>query len=250
MMRAAMSPHVVLLHGWGMARTVWDDVIASLQPRFRVTAPDLPGYGGTDACMPYTLQRLTERLAAQAPPHCAVVGWSLGAQVALRWASLYSEQVTRIALIACTPSFVARADWPHGMEGATLESFAVALHSRPEETLARFVLLQAQGDLQVRAVAKRLRAHSMDRVLPSRAALEGGLSILRDSDLREHLHAVMQPALILHGEADTLVPPGAAKYLQAALPHARLVLLPGVAHAPVLSAPGVIAERLASFLHE
>src|SRR6185503_4086346 len=102
---------VVFLHGWGMNRRVFDDLIALLAPRYRTLAIDLPGYGETSACDPYTLDRLAAVAAASAPERCVVAGWSLGAQVAVSWACAAPRQVERLALFAATPCFVQRRDW-------------------------------------------------------------------------------------------------------------------------------------------
>jgi len=253
-MRAAetrtLCRDLVLLHGWGMAKTVWNEVSPLLERCFHVIALDLPGYGDSDSSTPYTLERLTERLSTQAPRRCAVAGWSLGGQIALRWASQYPEQVSRIALIASTPRFVTGLDWPYGMDVSVLDDFATAVRAHPEDALARFALLQAQGDRDTRGVARQLRGHTIRPTPSVCATLESGLTNLRDNDLRAHLQAVTQPVLILHGEEDTLVPCAAAQYLAAALPCARLVMLPGVAHAPLLSAAGAVADELLSFLHD
>ncbi|HSQ03632.1 MAG TPA: pimeloyl-ACP methyl ester esterase BioH [Burkholderiales bacterium] len=248
--RSSPCRDVVLLHGWGMAKSVWREVSRLLSTHCRVTALDLPGYGASDSCRPYTLERITEQLAVQAPQRCAVVGWSLGGQIALHWARQCPEQVNRIGLVAATPRFVTGLDWPHGVEARVLDDFRASLRAHPEDTLARFALLQAQGDRAARDVARQLRAHAIRPEDSMRATLEDGLANLRDNDLREQLKAVTQPALVLQGEEDALVPPSVAEYLSAALPHARLVTLPGVAHAPLVSVPGAVAHELLVFLHE
>src|SRR5688500_10131120 len=107
---------VVLLHGWGTTAAVWKDLGTRLAPRFRVPAPQLPGYGAGPECAPCTPDTVAGTIADAAPACCSVVGWSLGAQVALAWARAAPRQVARLALIAATPCFTRRAGWPHGIE--------------------------------------------------------------------------------------------------------------------------------------
>ena len=235
---------VVLLHGWGSGPAVFDDLAARLRERHAVCVPALPGYDSSPACEPYTLATLAREVAASAPERCGVVGWSLGAHVALEWSRSRPAQVERLALIAATPSFVRRADWDAGLEASTVRSFADLLRDDPHEALERFTFLQAQGDRAVKRVMLALRATSTADALPPHAALEHGLEILRDADLRAALSDIAQRTLVVHGENDRLVPAGAARALAQRLPRARLELLGGLAHAPFISEPALVARLL------
>jgi len=241
---------VVFLHGWGLDAGVWDEVAARLAARFRVRALDLPGYGATPACVPYALPALADAVARAAPPRCHVVAWSLGGQVALHWAAAAPQQVRRVALVAATPCFVRRPGWAHAIEPEVLAAFAQELKRDAGGALKRFLLLQAQGDARARQVARRLRAALAARPRPSAEALEGGLEILQSADLRGALRSVAQRALVLHGDRDALAPLGAGEYLARELPNARVAVLPGAAHAPLVSAPHAVGRLLEDFLDE
>lgn len=240
----------MFLHGWGAHAGVWRELAARLAPRFRIHALDLPGYGATPACEPYTLEALAGKVARAAPRRCCVVGWSLGGQVALAWARRAGRQVERVALIATTPCFVRRPGWPHGIEAGVLEDFARALKEDLAGTLGRFSLLQARGDAGAKRVARRLRAALSGRRIPDIRTLEQGLDILLKADLRADLAAVRQPVLVLHGARDGLAPAAAGRRLAAALPRARFKLMRGCAHAPFVSQPGRTANALREFLDE
>jgi pimeloyl-[acyl-carrier protein] methyl ester esterase len=83
------------------------------------------------------------------------------------------------------------------------------------------------------------------RPLPDLTALEEGLRLLRETDLRDVLADVRQPTLVIHGDRDELVPFAAGEYLRRCLPHGALQAIPGAAHAPFVSAPDDIARRIA-----
>jgi pimeloyl-[acyl-carrier protein] methyl ester esterase len=72
--------------------------------------------------------------------------------------------------------------------------------------------------------------------------------MLRDNDLRQRVDAIAAPTLILHGERDVLVRPGAAQWLERALPHARLVVFARCGHAPFLCEPVRFVREVADFL--
>jgi len=229
------GPDLVLLHGWGMHAGVWGGLARELSPHFRVHAVNLPGYGASATCEPYTLEKMAAVLAQQMPQRCLVCGWSLGGQVALTWAGMAPQQVARLALIATTPCFSRRADWPHAVEASVLQAFAEELQADYAGTLKRFLSLQALGDARARQVALQLRESLFTRGEPDAAALGQGLEILLHADFRGRLSAVAQPALVLHGDRDTLTPPAAGEYLGRSLPNARIVKLHGAAHAPFVS---------------
>jgi pimeloyl-[acyl-carrier protein] methyl ester esterase len=238
---------IVLLHGWGMSSAIFDDLAERLAPRFSVRAIDLPGYGGSAPSEPYSLAQLADDIARLAPARCCVLGWSLGAQVALTWARAKPDQVEKLALIAATPCFTRRTDWDCAIEPAVLREFAAALQSDYGGTLVRFISLQARGDAEAKSVMRRLRA-ALDRAhAPSGSTLEAGLRLLLESDLRSLVSEIVQPALVVHGERDMLVPAAAGDYLASALRDARLVRVARAAHAPFISDAARVSSAIGAF---
>jgi pimeloyl-[acyl-carrier protein] methyl ester esterase len=242
--------HLVLLHGWGMSSAVFDPLRRALASGCRAHAMDLPGYRGSANVEPYTLDALAYRVAEAAPSHCAVLGWSLGALVALAWAAQSPAHVEKLVIVAGTPCFVQREDWPHGLEPTMFCSFADELASDRERALRRFTALQARGDENSKEVTRALGAVSSDATGVSSAVLDAGLRILRDADLRQPVNGIFQRTLVIHGARDELVPLAAAEYLAANLRAGELETLGGAAHAPFLSAPALVASRILDFLDE
>ena len=242
------GPDLVLLHGWGMHAVVWSALAPILASHFRVHAVNLPGYGRSAPCEPYALEAIADRLSRCLPARTMVCGWSLGGQVALTWARRARSQITRLALLATTPSFVKRPDWPHGVDPAVLAEFAASLRSNHAGTVRRFFALQSMGDTGAREVAATLRKRVLAEVPPRPDALAGGLEILGGSDLRSALSEVIQPVLLVQGDRDRLVPVAAAEYLAGVLPDARLEIVRGAAHAPFISGPQATCGLLRDFL--
>ena len=248
------GPDLALIHGWGMHGGVWDGVRAALAQRFRLHIVDLPGYGASPAFESYTLERLARAVADELPEKIQVCGWSLGGQVALEMAGLYPGQIERLVLVATTPCFTAREDWPWAVQRAVLLEFAAALEADYEGTLQRFLALQARGgdeaEIEPRTVLKRLRDLLFTRGRPDEQTLRAGLNILLESDLRDRAATIKTPTLLLHGGRDMLTPVGAANWLAEHLPEVRLEVLPGAAHAPFLSHPVEFTEIVTGFLHD
>ena len=133
------------------------------------------------------------------------------------------------------------------MAAPVLQAFASALRSDYSGTLTRFFSLQARGDNRAKRVARRLRDAFARSPMPNARALERGLDLLLETDLRGVLGAIEQPALVVHGERDALAPLAAGEYLAQALPHARLAVIPGAAHAPFISEPETVGRLALEF---
>ncbi len=230
---------LVLLHGWGAHGGVWADVSARLNDRIAVQAPDIDGKGSLDDAV--------DRLAAGSPARCVVAGWSLGGQLALSWACRHSAQVQGLILLATTPKFVAAPDWKQGMTGKVFEEFATVVNEDAPAALRRFRLLESRGDIGARTVIRQLDRLLAARMTASAAVLARMLGWLRDTDLRAVLPAISQPALVIHGDRDSVVAPAAADYLAGHLAHARIECIAGAAHAPFVSATNRVCELMAGF---
>jgi pimeloyl-[acyl-carrier protein] methyl ester esterase len=240
------GPDLVLLHGWGSNLAVWAPLVARLIDRFRVHAVDLPGYGASPPVFPYTPEEIAGVLAARFPPSVAVCGWSLGGMVALALAR--RAPFARMVLIGATPCFARAPDWEDGMDAGMLRQFHDDLVADFDATLGRFIALQSLGDSDARTTARALTEALHARGRPAPEVLEAGLAILAETDLRAAVPLIGVPALLIHGERDRLVPPGAARWLAQNLVNARLQTVAGAGHAPFLSHPDAVASAMAEFL--
>jgi pimeloyl-[acyl-carrier protein] methyl ester esterase len=244
------KPVLALVHGWGMNARVFDALAGLLAADFEVRALDLPGHGGREALADNTLRDWADDLARQLPQSATLLGWSLGGQVAMRAALDHPHKIKYLVLLASTPKFVASDDWQRGMAPADLQDFGAALLADPQATLLRFLSLQTRGMGGQKAMLQQLRQTLLAAPAPSREALAGGLTILRDTDLRAELPQLTQQALVLHGALDTLTPPAAGAWLAEALPAAQHVELSGAAHAPHLSHAEAVAAAIGRFAHD
>lgn len=235
------APPLVFLHGWGTHPVIWEPVLKSF-PHAR--ALPLPGYAGTASMA--TLDNMANHLAGQIQTGARVVGWSLGALVAMRIALNAAEKISRLVLIGATPCFVNRADWPHGVADEVFAQFAANLAEDYAGTLRRFLSLQAQGSDAVRTVLAELRARLLAQPKPAEGTLEAGLNILRNTDLRADIARLIPPVSLIHGVGDKLAPINAARWLAQTVPQARLHEIKGAGHAPFLSHTAAVAEIIAN----
>lgn len=236
-----MSVPLLCLHGWGMRADVWAPLSEALN---NTLAPALPGY--TDAADPATIAAAVDMLADAAPKEVDLAGWSLGGMLALHWAATRPQQVRKLVLIASTPCFLRKPDWPHGVDGGMLRIFAMQLRLSPGALIERFCALQAAGDAAGQVLTDRLMAL---RAPASAGALQSSLGMLEE-DLRPTATAISKPMLLLHGEADAVVPIAAARWLEAQCTGARLHAFTDTGHAPLLSRSAECAALIRSFRDE
>ncbi len=254
---AGRGPPLVLLHGWAMHAGLWQPVLPRLIRRFRVHNVDLPGHGLSPAMTPYTLAALVGAVASavEALPDArgaplTLLGWSLGGLVALEWARTRPPTVSALVLVATTPCFVQRDDWPHAMAAATLDRFGDELVASYRLTLQRFLTLQIQGSEHSRVALAQMRTTLFARGEPAPAALRAALALLAATDLRDSVAAVAQPSLVIAGDRDALTPPAASRWLAGALPQATLAPIAGAGHAPFLSHSEAFLAALERFADE
>jgi len=111
---AGSGPAVLLLHGYPQTHLVWRHLAPALARRFTVVAPDLKGYGASDAPAPlpdssnYSKRAMAAELVAlmRALGHqrFAVVGHDRGARVAYRMAFDHPEEVARLVVLDIVPT--------------------------------------------------------------------------------------------------------------------------------------------------
>src|SRR6266853_2863172 len=98
------APAILLLHGFPTSSHMFRNLIPGLAGRYRVVAPDLPGFGFSDAPnrkqFPYTFENLakaidgfTQSIGLQ---HFAIYVFDYGAPVGLRLAVAHPERITAI----------------------------------------------------------------------------------------------------------------------------------------------------------
>lgn len=226
------GPDLVLLHGWGLDSRAWDEVRPALEARFRVTCIDLPGHGHSPGPVPERFEAAAALVAALVPEGAVLCGWSLGGLFALSIAHAGARAPRALVLVASTPCFRAREDWPHAMAGATLEAFAAGLHRDRDRTLRDFVQLNALHGRGSREAVRTFAARLAEGPAPAIEALEASLGWLRDTDLRGLVPAIATPTLVVHGTRDALAPIAAGRWLAANLAHATLLEIEDAAHIP------------------
>lgn len=241
------GPDLVLLHGWGLHGGVWAPLAEKLVDHFTLHLIDLPGHGHSREFAMGDLDGIAQEVSALLPCEYSLAGWSLGGQVAMRIA--LQSPPKHLILLATTPCFVTRPDWPTAMQPEVLADFAHRLGSDYRSTLNNFLALQVLHDNAARATLRQLMQTLFLRGEPHADVLGIGLELLANTDLRSDVARIATPTLVLHGDRDALTPVGAGRWLASNIRGTQYVELSGAAHAPFLSHRDAVADSMLRFLN-
>jgi pimeloyl-ACP methyl ester carboxylesterase len=237
---------VLFLHGVGSSASTWDELWTRLGPGRRLVAADLRGHGRSEAgTVPYRLAdfvddhvRLLDELGVGAGP---AVGFSLGAVIAQAVALAHPERVSSLVLLNCiggrTPAEQARA----------LERLEVIRTTDPAagvvQSLQRWF---TPGFLADHPEPCRREADIVSATppVPYAAAYE----VLATTDLIDEVHAIACPTLLVTGQHDVGSTPRMSAEMQARIPGAELVVVPGLQHYLHVEAAAEIAGLISGFL--
>jgi pimeloyl-ACP methyl ester carboxylesterase len=236
--RQGKGTPLVLLHGYPLDHHLWDDVSPLLEATFDLILPDLRGFGeSTTVESPYTMDDYASDIAGLLDQlniqKAAVVGHSMGGYVALAFARLYPERVRGLALV----SSQAVADPPDRKEGRYKSAADVAKNGIGGVVESMTPKFTANPRLQT------LTREIMEKQQP--AAYIGALKAMAERmDSTPLLTTFHFPAVIIHGDADALIPVDRAREIREAIPQAHYLELKGVGHVPMLEAAKETADAL------
>lgn len=239
---------VLLLHGFPLNRTMWRPQVAALSATHRLIAPDLPGFGESRALPPSrTIAGMAaaarDLLNALGVERAALCGLSMGGYVALAFAHAFPDRVAALMLA----DTAARPDDPQRQADRTRRIALIqGAGMAPFAAEAVPPLLRPRTAAEAPAVARRYQAMVESTPIETVVA---ALEAIRDRpDLRPALPVMPWPALVLVGEHDPITPPAWSEELAAALPAARLVVLPGAGHMANVDAAERFNTEILAFL--
>ena len=245
---AGTGPVVVLLHAFPLDSGMWRPQVGELAGRYRVIAPDLPGFGQSAVSAGLTIDSIAD-VVAELLDHLgvnervAVGGVSMGGYAALAFARLYPQRLRALILAdtkADPDDEAARANRDRMIRLATDQGPAAVLDELlpkllgPATTAGRPAVVQAVRELAGRQTAEGLVA---------------ALKALRDRpDAGPGLGHISVPTLVVVGEQDAVTPPDKARLLAGAIPNARLVAVLDAGHLSNLENPDAFTAAVREFL--
>jgi 3-oxoadipate enol-lactonase len=240
---------IMLVHAFPFNSKMWDPQIEALSDRFRLIAPDLKGFGASDAPedpTAYSMETYADELGglldALGLDRVVYVGLSMGGYIAFAFRARHPSRLHALVLADTR----AEADTPEVIERRSGQQEQVRTQgtSRLIAALAGTLTSEATRARKPDVVA-RTKALMQNPVPGFIGALEA-MKTRRDSSAE--LPKISVPTLIIVGEQDTLTPPATARRLHQHLQGSRLVVIPEAGHLSSLEAPDAFNGALAEFL--
>lgn len=249
------APTVLLVHGLGdKASQDWDGLAADLSKDYRVVRFDLPGFGRSSKDnLAYTPENYAQFLHAlvnrevRARPFF-LVGHSLGGAIALRYASLYPQDITALVLVD-VPAILHRFVYSRHMVAFGLSRMVPGLYPNGSDMLGN-MLGRVLGNVEKKPIPIEMIVQIpalRQKFLKGDPFLIAGMALALE-DFGRDMSRVTASTLLLWGERDDIAPVRSGRVLAANLAHARLDIFPGVGHVPMDDAPQQFQARVREFL--
>jgi pimeloyl-ACP methyl ester carboxylesterase len=250
---AGTGPAIVMIHGFGAAIDWWDEIAPALAMDHRVIRIDLIGHGGIAApASGYTIPRQAELVAAMLDrlgiDRVTVIGHSMGGEVATALAERNPARIAAMILIDSPPT--AGATFTIMTDAVMTPVIGEVLsHFETDDTIRRGL---AQGFASGFPVPEKFVADLKQLTYTAfRSAHEDSIAYRTSKPSNQRLAALtpVPPLLALTGTEDAIVPPEHAKYFSE-VPGAKIVLIEGSGHSPMVEKPAKTLELIRGFLRE
>lgn len=244
---AGSGSAVVFLHGFPLDASQWDHQVATLSDRYRCLRPDFWGCGAsppppTDVTLADYAASVIAALDERGVDRFAVVGLSMGGYVAMALLRSFAPRIDAVALL----------DTKATADNDTQRAERLALANRVLAEGVDWLAVEAPGRF-LGPAAQRL-PHVVDPLMarvrrwqpPGVAAAQRAMAVRPDAT--SVVASLTMPVLVVGGDQDRITPPKTMQGLTAAIPTARLVMVPGAGHLTNLEAPQLVNVLLQEFL--
>lgn len=242
---------LVLIHGFGADKDNWSFAAQHFTDKYRLIAPDLPGFGENDlsADRDYSIREQTHRLMhfldALGIQKCHIGGNSMGGFIALQTALDHGHRVTTLTLLNNAGVV--------GTNESELQQLAAdgksPLVVRALEDVDRLLAFVTHKPRPIPRQFKKVmfedaqrREELLDKIFWAIAADS------LENPVNDRLHEVSCPTLVIWGKHDRLIDVSAVDVLKERIAGCEAVVFDHVAHVPMIEDPAAYAKAHLDFL--
>ena len=219
------SPVITFIHGFTASSKVYTSQTNYFTPKYRVISLDLLGHGDSDQPSPSDVGQLYDHSGFQDSvvtllSHLSIestvlVGWSLGAQIAVEIARKWPDKVNSLILVGASPMFFLPSDeltfpaFPKSSADGLLASLN-SFEEIYEGMVFGFFPEYTPGEERVPGY---IETQLQDTAKVGGTIAYGILSLVGFADFRSRIPEIKTRTLIIHGGKDGLTPPAAGQWM-------------------------------------
>ena len=232
------GPPIILIHGFGLNRSIWKDLAGNYLSPHRVILPDVRGHGESEApegVYPMTLlaEDIFQLMDFLQIEQAAVCGHSMGGYITLAFADKYPERLAGLGLITT------RAEVDTEEKQADRYQMAVDVKKKGAIVLADSLASKLTNDEHVQQKSYEILKNTDP--LGIIGVLQG---MAQRPDRRDLLSRIRVPTLVVAGDQDQIIDEKDARLLANAIPMGRFHLVSGAGHMPMMEKPEALAEGM------
>lgn len=242
------TPRIIWIHGWAGNPLVWQ----KLWKHFPDSTHIFPSFAAVRE--PHEFVDIIIQEVKNAP--CILIGWSMGATLALQAALHAPQQILGIVLFGGSARFIHKnpaIGWPESV----LQRLEKQIQKDANAVLQQFTHANfcptEHGEKQAMDYERQIFGKTpLASCGFSLAGLIAGLTLLRRTNLHPELpRLTKQPITWIHGEEDAICPPGGLREIQQKIKsdNHRFLFLPDTGHVPMWSRPEIAIEEIKRILH-
>lgn len=189
-----------------------------------------------------TVEQMAELMLPDLPPKFALLGHGLGGDIALDLIRRVPDRVSRVVLMGTDPLAE-----PPAAAAAREARMVAARTGRLRYAMREEIPLAALADTPWRDEVMAL-VEDMALNLGEGVFLRQSKALQRRPDQQKTMRKIRLPALVLAGEADTLVPLRRQEFTANLMPYGKLQVIPDAGHLASLEQPEVVSTAIEGFL--
>lgn len=245
------APVVLLIHGFGTDKDSWLLYVRHFTRRYRVIAPDLPGFGQApkDPDAGYTAGAQARHLRAFVDAlgleRFHLAGISMGGLISALYALEHPEQVASLVLF--------------DNAGVDIDAISPLRQQVDDGKNPLVVRSTEEFDAMIELITWKppwvpgaFKRYFLDQVGPNAELHDrifwGLVEEFESEPLNARLGELTMPTLIIWGRQDRLFPASTVDIMMAAMPDAKSLILDKTGHAPTIERPYLAAKRHLEFL--
>jgi pimeloyl-ACP methyl ester carboxylesterase len=213
---------ILMLHGWGSSFKFYEPIIAALSNRFRVVAVNFPGCANSETMKtPWNLDNycdfVLKFMALLEIENPILIGHSHGGRVILKMVATGLINPPKIVLL----------------DSAGLipkKSFKQKFRAKSFKTIKKFLTLPVIKNYSGSLLEKARNHFGSADYNAAPLVLRQTLASLVNTDLRDILHKIACPTLLIWGENDTATPLSDAKIIEGLIGDCGLCVIKGTGH--------------------